>query len=558
MLNYRWRVPVTDDPLLEKALHDQQNAYRQQGVALFSGLHPLAVGDKILMRTATNVLAIDFQTGKRVWPSMPEEDPAEARPNRGNVIFFGGRNISPAVQYGQRIWDDAAYGTLSSDGRLVFVIEELPLGVTPQFGFMMGGGNDPSSRGVTNKLAAYDIHTGKLQWELGGQDSLQPSETFFLGPPLPLRGQLYVIAEIKDEIRLLALDGASGKELWKQQLAMVETNIMQDPIRRLAGVSPSYADGVLICPTGSGCLVAVDLATRSLLWGYIYNHPGETAMARRMRMNPFQFGNGGNGNGPMARWLDGVATIVNGRVLITPAESDSLYCLNLADGKPAWDPKPRVEHGEHVEQAEHSYIACVHKGVVVLVGRNSIDAVNLEDGKKAWGGRNIPMPSGVTVCGHGCYVGSQYLVPLSSGEVMSVDLEAGKTVATVKSRRGAVPGNLVCYRGRVISQGLDGLEVYYQADVAREEVARLLAANPDDVEGLTLRGEMFLDAGKSARAIADFRREQPRDEARSGIQRRRQRHRPHPRTASRCPAGRAARRLRRALLDGGRNRTAPR
>ena len=196
--------------------------------------------------------------------------------------------MSQPAQYGQRIWDDATYGTLSSDGSLVFVIEELPLGVGgPNGGFgMFGGGrNDPSNRSITNKLAAYDIHTeGKVQWELGGQESLRQSDAFFLGPPLPLRGQLYVMAEVKDEMRLLALDGATGNLLWSQQLAMVEANITQDPIRRLAGVSPSYSDGILICPTGSGCVVAVDLATRSLLWGYIYSHPGETVIGgRRMR-----------------------------------------------------------------------------------------------------------------------------------------------------------------------------------------------------------------------------------------------------------------------------------
>ena len=100
------------------------------------------------------------------------------------------------------------------------------------------------------------------------------------------------------------------------------------------------------------------------------------------------------------------------------------------------------------------------------------------------------------------------------GEVMAVDLESGKVLGTVKSHAGtmypwswsAVPGNLVCYRGRVISQGLDGLELYYQVDAARDEAARRLAANPDDVEGLTLRGEMLLDAGKPAEAVADFRR----------------------------------------------------
>ena len=202
-----------------------------------------------------------------------------------------------------------------------------------------------------------------------------------------------------------------------------------------------------------------------------------------------------NANGPASRWLDSTATIVNGRVLLTPPEADAVYCLNLADGKPVWKEQPR---------GEHNYVACVHKGVVVLVGRNAIDAIKLEDGSKAWG--PITMTSGAEVCGRGFYTGSQYFLPLSSGDVTWIDLESGKIAGSVKSRRSAPPGNLICYRGRVISQGLDGLELYYQADVARDEVARLLAANQDDVEGLTLRGELFLDAGKPAEAVADFRR----------------------------------------------------
>ena len=130
---------------------------------------------------------------------------------------------------------------------------------------------------------------------------------------------------------------ATGKLLWSQQLAMVESNITQDPIRRLAGVSPSYSDGVLICPTGAGCVVAVDLATRSLLWGYVYSHPGEQQPTGTPPAADHPFQNAfNNANGPVPRWLDGTAMIVNGRVLLTPAEADALYCLNLADGKPAW------------------------------------------------------------------------------------------------------------------------------------------------------------------------------------------------------------------------------
>ncbi len=507
LLNLRWRVPVAEEHDLQTALVQQEITYRDRNVPLFSGLHPLAVGDKILMRTARNVLAVDFHTGKAIWETKLEQDPTtDVRANRMNGMIFGGRNLmSQPAQYGQRIWDDATYGTLSSDGKLVFVIEELPLAVVgPNTGFMMGGvRTDPSSRGVGNRLVAYDIHGdgqpqsgGKLQWEFGDEDPKAQADTFFLGPPLPLRGQLYVMAEIKDEIQLLALDGTSGRVLWTKQLAMVESNVTQDPVRRLAGVSPSYSDGVLICPTGAGCVVAVDLASHSLLWGYVYDHPRDQAGPHMRGGNQFQNAFN-NFSGSVPRWLDGTATIVNGRVLLTPAEADSLYCLNLADGKPAWECQPR---------GDHYYVACVHKGVVVLVGRNAIDAINLDDGRKAWGGHSINMPSGAGVCGHGCYAGSQYFVPLSSGEVMSVDLETGKVISTAKSRRSAVPGNLVCYRGRVISQGLDGLELYYQADAAHDEVARRLAANPDDVEGLTLRGEMYLDAGKAAEAVADFRR----------------------------------------------------
>ena len=76
---------MTDDPILEKALLEQENTYREHGVALFSGLHPLAVGDMILMRTATNVLAVDFQTGKRIWQTTARRrSPADRDPNRFN------------------------------------------------------------------------------------------------------------------------------------------------------------------------------------------------------------------------------------------------------------------------------------------------------------------------------------------------------------------------------------------------------------------------------------------------------------------------------------------
>ena len=102
-----------------------------------------------------------------------------------------------------------------------------------------------------------------------GEDEPDLAGGFFLGPPLPLMGQLFVLAELKGEIRLLALDATNGKLLWFQQIAHVaELTIDRDTNRRLSGATPSFDDGILVCPTAAGACVGIDLATRSLLWGY--------------------------------------------------------------------------------------------------------------------------------------------------------------------------------------------------------------------------------------------------------------------------------------------------
>ena len=89
----------------------------------------------------------------------------------------------------------------------------------------MGPFGGDESAGPSNRLSARSIRTGKLKWELGGPSGTRPlrqPDTFFLGPPLPLMGSLYVLAEQKEEVRLLALDPATGDLLWSQQLSAVE------------------------------------------------------------------------------------------------------------------------------------------------------------------------------------------------------------------------------------------------------------------------------------------------------------------------------------------------
>ncbi|MFW5692976.1 MAG: PQQ-binding-like beta-propeller repeat protein, partial [Thermoguttaceae bacterium] len=266
------------------------------------------------------------------------------------------------------------------------------------------------------------------------------------------------------------------------------------PLRRLSGLSPSYADGILVCPTSAGAVVAVDLATRSLLWGYRY---GQSAGSHHR--GPFfavQFGVAVQSQSPALRWVDANPMVVDGRVLVTPVESDLLHCLDLADGRPLWS----------AAREEDLYVACVHEGKVVLVGRDRVRALSLDDGEPAWDGRILEFPEGGIPSGHGLYTGNQYLLPLSSAEIVAIDLARGRTAHVARSRQKQVPGNLVAYKGFVLSQGARGLAAFHQIDALRDEVARRLAQDPTDAEALALRGELLLDEGERDEAIEHLAR----------------------------------------------------
>ena len=267
-------------PNLEKLFGQLSQTYRESNFVALPSLHPLVVNDLVLMRTATTLLAVDFHTGKRMWDVPIDDAIAESLDLSGaNAQLPNSSQIIAGLD--QRLWDDATYGTLSSDGDYVFSVEDLTISVAPNLQqarmiVMQNGRRQPPPPWPRNfnRLTAHEIRTGKLKWEIGGprgELELSMPGAFFLGPPLPLMGSVYCLAEVNSEIRLLALDAKSGKTQWTQQLAVVEIDVLQDPQRRLAGVSPSYSDGILVCPTASGAIIAVDLTTRSLLWGYRYS-----------------------------------------------------------------------------------------------------------------------------------------------------------------------------------------------------------------------------------------------------------------------------------------------
>ncbi|HEX3871754.1 MAG TPA: hypothetical protein VHV77_15025, partial [Pirellulales bacterium] len=138
------------------------------------------------------------------------------------------------------------------------------------------------------------------------------------------------------------------------------------------------------------------------------------------------------------------------------------------------------------------YVGCVHGDSVFVIGSGNLRSYSLANGRIEW---DAALAGGSTPSGRGFFNGEHYFLPLSSAEVVAVDLDDGSVVATAKSRTGTVPGNLICHDGAVVSQSGAWLESFFQLDELQNYVRQTLAAKPDDAEALELKAELALNDG---------------------------------------------------------------
>ncbi|MFO0903009.1 MAG: PQQ-binding-like beta-propeller repeat protein [Pirellulales bacterium] len=508
----RWRLPTANDPNDEQLVEQVAKRYIAQGIPALPSMQPLAVQDSVLMRTTDGVWGVDMRTGKRKWPFPWVEMEASSQSLNARNLPPGAGAAAREAELRQRLYEDVPYGQMSSDGESLYLLDSL--GFASQAAMVQGPfiAIRPGTRGVVsaNQLVALDVRReGKLLWMIGdgqggGGDEPRLAGAFFLGAPLPLQGKLYVMAEINSEVRLVVLDPKTGALEWQQQLAQLESRgIQQDLTRRLAGASPSYADGVLICPTSAGAVVAVDIATRTLLWGFQYN---QSSGAENRPNQPF-FNRGLMGNPPKPigqRWVDATATIHAGKVLVTPVESEEMYCLDLLTGKLLWPAQKRNDL---------AYVAAVTANQAILVGKNHVVSVDLETGKPTWP-NPIELPDGGMPSGRGFHSGNDYYLPTTNQWLLRIDLQKGAIAQRIRTDRNL--GNLICFRDEIISHGPDGMSVYPMVRPLRERVAALLKQNPDDSWALARTAELAAYDGERERALEILRRAcqlHPQDES---------------------------------------------
>jgi len=448
-----WRVEALEGTGLAEAFRSMESRARPSQGTLLPSAHSLVVGGLVLARIPERLVAIDVQSGKQLWEYPWGGDPQSVQSQHPHFRHVLGSNRE--AQVWQRSFLDAPYGQLASDGRRVFFVGGLDSAWPNRMPMVVAmgglGGGAPEPPKPHNRLVALMLeHEGKMAWSVGGatgEDEPKLAGAFFLGPPLPQDGTLYVLAEIDGEITLCALEAATGRWLWSRVVAVPQQTVLDDPERRLAGATPSMADGVLVCPTSAGAVVAVEPATRSLLWGYEYPPAEGGDRTRRIQRLGVAALRAGVAVGPRGS-CDASATLAAGRVVLSPVESNDLLCLDLSSGELVW--KRRLE--------DLLYVGCIHDAAVLAVGAEGLSAWNLSSGKPAWAELSVALPDDARPAGRGVLRGRFYYLPTTTSEVLEIDLADGRVVERIKT--ASPPGNLVALPGLLISQSVHAVEAF--------------------------------------------------------------------------------------------------
>lgn len=437
---------------------------------------PVVSDGMLFLRDFSHLRAIDLSTGTQQWRYRCQTSPRSAL-----EATRSGRRLSPtsgALNLGYAYAGNATWGSLSTDGQTVFLVDGLDFTSPnpasqrratppPKTPF------DPRISRRANRLVAIPAHpdlsngatTVEPRWVVGGaRISVEDYQLMDRDHD----GRIAAGEFIGPEDDFQAMDADRDGSINRNELQLSVRRMEAE--RRLPGHfffgAPLPAEGRLYAISEADRqlnLVVLDAETGDLIWtqglGFV-DRPIEQepvrpyfgcqpALASGIVVCPTHLGalvavdaltgsllwanyNGETSSLPSRRnWqrrtlsarghsgFPAVPLIDQNRVVMLPRHSTSIQCVDLLNGESLWS-APR-------DDAE--FVGTVHDGVVVVVGRRNCRGLSLANGQEVWSLRST-MPSGTGVA-----VGDRYLLPLQEGRVMSIDIQSGTEIGVSVAHR---------------------------------------------------------------------------------------------------------------------------
>jgi outer membrane protein assembly factor BamB len=505
----RWRVPLlsslTFNQVLESSLRDTLDT-AALGVNVLS---TVGEGSVIVTRSLSGLRAIHASTGEMIWTAREwgpdgefDEGETEFQPLLPVAIE---RRMSQDLGYrmSHRMLFCASLGALSADSKHVYALahfanerDRFELLIQPTF-----AEHDEDEPPESTYLYARDLQTGRVVWRAGGPASddfpgLPCEGTFLFGPPTPDGDELFVVGERNGDVLLFCLDAETGLVRWEQLLASAGRTIELDTVRKCWTAPVAVRGSLIVCPTTTGWVTAVDRITRRIAWS--------TRLQARVPNDPFSESSFDAPNRESSideRWAPAQPMFAGERVLVTTMEfpdensqySPQLTCLNALTGTIQWQ-LPKQEMLGLISSWQNSVLA---------FDQRTVRALNLADGSPIW---STPLSERLT--GRPVLTDRGIVVPLMSGQFQVIDPGNGQVVdeslsrsvrhvqlsgdPTAKARTTIRPlGNLITAGGRLISTSpLEVVAFEWKSEVDRwkADARTNLPAAIQFARSLTLEG----------------------------------------------------------------------
>lgn len=468
-LHVQWRVETGEFAEEVELLESLESQFLTQGIPVIPVTRPVSSDRWVIARSTRRLFGFDPVGGKRHWlyPAKPEfnlNDPllVPAKDNRKTLTESG-------EEVFRHTWTDQLYAGMAADGDRLFLIDQL---TSPQP--MNNGRFQPLVRQPVRfplpdptrcRLVALDLQReGALAWTLGGSvDPENPPpqtesekalrDAFFLSPPYVHEKTLYVLVEMQQQIKLVALESATGKLQWQQTLLALNNNpVSGDANRRLGAGKIRYVHEQLVCWSGAEYIFGYDLSGRRLAWQHKFAEPTANAKDEVTLIEPYpstsryntyyrdpranQWADFIKFASPADRWVESTMLCEGRYCLVTPRGLDAVYCLDLFTGEQLWTRR----------RDDFLYVGCLHDSAALLVGRYRIALVQLRDGKPIW----VSIPSSLgKPAGKGTRIENHFIYPTTDQELLIVDLLSG--MSQVRSVDYSV-GNLTQHGSLLVSQ----------------------------------------------------------------------------------------------------------
>ena len=468
-----WTVPISglkNKSTIEKIRQQKTD----DSLPLIPARHSIAVKGSIITRSLDQLIAVDANTGKRIWTYPWSEQPKGFTEDEPGYVFE--RKLR------SNLWSHQLSGQLTSDGQNVYFVEspEPPDSFSPNTNF----GSTPIYNGNNSLVALRIIDEagkavqGQLAWRVDSSNSKDRAlyGCVFLGPPLIRDQTAYVIIERSSQIRLAALDAKTGKSIWSQQIASTQSSdgFDQQLFRHRKAATPVYSRGLLICPTMVGGLVAIDLATRNLKWGMRYS---TISVADYRAIN--------DGSVYRFPWHDDALFEVGEDICFSPIDSKSYYVIKIETGS--------IRNTE--PKGKDLFVAGQFNGRLVVVGQKTITL----DSAKGISTHKISIGEYGAPTGTGFFADKFYFLPVTGKKILKIDLDSRKVIEIQQTETEL--GNLCFYQGRLISQTVQHLASFWFESHGQKVADRLLAARQNDPAGQLITAQILQRNGKIDEAI---------------------------------------------------------